>query len=312
MVGSDPFAVELLRERIFRAGRWRNLYRVANLVLAAYEIACFDLMGKAVGRPVSDLLGGAVRDRISIYGYVVADTPAAMAMQAAELVGNGFTTLYVKGGWETARDLAALEAIRDAVGPEPKIRVDGNEGLSPSGAISWISKISQFDLEFVEQPTPAIDIAGMKRVRDAAPMPVAANQGLWSTEDVMQVIRAEAADIIVTGPLWVGGLLSLKKVAAIASAAGMPFCRHSPPEGGIATSAGLHVLATLPELMDGNQIYLGAVVMQDVVVGSPREFESGTLPVPTGPGLGIDVDEDELERLAEIFETRGDYPQWVA
>jgi L-alanine-DL-glutamate epimerase-like enolase superfamily enzyme len=306
----DPFEVENLRMRIFQVGRWRNLYRVAHLAIAAFEIAFFDLIGKACDKPVYDLLGGAVRREISLYGYVVTDEPAAMAAQAKELVENGFGTLYMKGAWSRERDQRVLAAIRDAIGPRPRIRVDGNEALSPAEAVSWVKALEGFDLEFVEQPTPAIDLEGMRRVREASSIPVAANQGLWSSEEIVQVIRSRAADIIVTGPLWVGGLLALKKAAAIATAAGMPFCRHAPPEGGIATAAGLHVLATLPQLMDGNQIYLGAILTQDVVAGSPPSFERGRLRVPDGPGLGIEIDEDELDRLTTMYERQGDFAQW--
>jgi L-alanine-DL-glutamate epimerase-like enolase superfamily enzyme len=307
--GMNPFHVEGLRQRVFQMGRWRNLHRLANLAVAAYEIAFFDLMGKACGRPISDLLGGAVRERISIYGYVLNDAPQAMAEHATRLVREGFHTLYLKGGWDFGRDVAVLEAIRAAVGDTPMIRVDANEALSPAEAVTWIRRLAPFNLEFVEQPTPAVDLQGMRRVREGSVIPVAANQGLWSAEELMQVIENRAADIAVTGPLWVGGLLALKKVAAIASAAGMPFCRHSPPETGIATAAGLHVLATLPELMGGNQIYLGQVILRDVARPA-FSYEDGNLRVPQGPGLGIEVDQEEVARLASLYSENGDFRQF--
>jgi L-alanine-DL-glutamate epimerase-like enolase superfamily enzyme len=309
VLGMDPFRVEHLRSRLFSAGRWRNLHRLANLVLAGYEIAFYDLMGKAGQRPASDFLGGRVRDNVSLFGYVLTAEPALMVSAAADLAGRGFTTLYLKGGWDTERDARVLAGIRAAVPPSVRIRIDANEALSPAAAISWISRLSDFDLEFVEQPTPALDLEGMRRVRDASPVPIAANQGLWSAEEVLQVIRAGAADILVTGPLWVGGLLSLKKVAAIAEAAGLPFCRHAPPETGIATAAGLQVLATLPQLMDGSQIYLGQVLLADVVCRGLDPAEQGRLAVPAGPGLGVDVDEQAVRRLAALYDTHGDFAQ---
>jgi len=309
VMGMDPFRVENLRLQLFSAGRWRNLHRLANLVLAGYEIAFYDLMGKACQRPVSDFLGGRVREKVSIYGYVLTAGQPAMVTEAVDLVKRGFTTLYVKGGWDTERDAGVLAAIRQAVGPAVRIRIDANEMLSPAAAISWIKSLSQFDLEFVEQPTPALDLEGMRRVRDASPVPIAANQGLWSAEEAVQVIRAGAADVLVTGPLWVGGLLSLKKVAAIADSAGLPFCRHSPPETGIATAAGLHVLATLPQLMDGNQIYLGQVLLEDVVSGGLTAVDQGHLAVPAGPGLGVDVDEKAVRHLSALYDSHGDFAQ---
>jgi L-alanine-DL-glutamate epimerase-like enolase superfamily enzyme len=307
--GMDPFQVEHLRSRLFSAGRWRNLHRLANLVLAGYEIAFYDLMGKACQRPASDFLGGRVRDSVSIYGYVLTAEQPIMVSAAVDLAKRGFTTLYMKGGWDTEQDAGILAAIREAVSSSVRIRIDANEALSPAAAISWISRLSEFNLEFVEQPTPALDLEGMRRTRDASPVPIAANQGLWSVEEVLQVIRAGAADILVTGPLWVGGLLSLKKVAAIAEAAGLPFCRHAPPETGIATAAGLQVLATLPQLMDGNQIYLGQVLLEDVVCGGLDPAEQGHLAVPAGPGLGVDVDEQVVRRLAALYDTHGDFAQ---
>jgi glucarate dehydratase len=310
VAGMDPFNVESLRERIIQFGRWRNLHRLANLVIAGYEIAFYDVMGRACQRPVSDLLGGRVRERISLYGYVLTDEQSAMVANAVDLVKQGFHVLYMKVGWNLERDVRVLSAIRDAVGPSPRIRIDANEMLAPADAINWIRVLSQFDIEFFEQPTPALDLAGMRRIRDASPVPIAANQGLWSIEEVMQVVRAGAADIIVTGPQWVGGLLALKKVAALADAASLPFCRHSPPETGISTAAGLQVLATLPHLMDGNQIYLGQVLLEDVVEDGQLSFEGGDLVVPKGVGLGVDVNEDKVRHLEELYNANGDFAQW--
>jgi L-alanine-DL-glutamate epimerase-like enolase superfamily enzyme len=308
--GMDPFNVESLRARILQLGRWRNLHRLANLVIAGYEIAFFDIMGKICERPVSDLLGGRLRESISLYGYVLTDEQSGMVANAVDLVKRGFHILYTKVGWNLERDIRVLGAIREAVGPSPRIRIDANEMLSPFDAINWIRALSQFDIEFFEQPTPALDLEGMRRIRDASPIPIAANQGLWSIEEVLQVIRAGAADVLVTGPQWVGGLLALKKVAALADAASLPFCRHSPPETGISTAAGLHVLATLPHLMDGNQIYLGQVLVEDVLEDGQLTFEGGDLVVPNGVGLGVDVNQDKVHLLAKLYEEQGEFAQW--
>jgi len=309
VIDLNPFDVERLRKRIFDGGRWRNLYRLANLVLAGYEIAFYDLMGKACDLPASDLLGGRVRDKVSMFGYVPTGPVHEMASDAAALVGKGFNTLYLKGGWDIELDVRLLEAVRSAVGMSPRIRIDFNEALSPAAAVSWIQRLEPFELEFIEQPTPAGDLAGMRRVRDGSKVPIAANQGLWSVEDAMQVVRAGAADILVTGPLWVGGLLALKKVAAIASAANLPFCRHAPPETSIATAAGLQVLSTLPELMNGNQIYLGQLLVEDLAVAQTKYTNDGCLPVPDGAGIGVEVDEDAVRRLSVYYETHGEFPQ---
>lgn len=307
--GLDPFGVEVLRAKIIEGGRWRNMYRLAHLVVAGFEIAFYDLMGKACNCPASDLLGGRVREKVSLYGYLLTAPEEQTVSDAIDLVARGFSTLYLKGGWDLVRDYSLLGALRAAIGPLPRLRIDFNEALDPGQAIRWIHRLAEFDLEFVEQPTPADDLTGMRRVRDAVAVPIAANQGLWGTSDAMQVVRTGAADVLVTGPLWVGGLMELKKTAAIADAAKLSFCRHSPPETGIATAAGLQVLATLPRLMDGNQIYLGQVLVEDVVTEKMQYLSDGCLPVPTGTGLGIEVDEAEVRRLADLFDAKGDFVQ---
>jgi glucarate dehydratase len=147
----------------------------------------------------------------------------------------------------------------------------------------------------------------MRELRRTTRIPIAANQGIWSLSEAAAAIRAEACDVIVTGPPWVGGLLPFQRVGALCAETGIGFCRHAAPETSIGTVAGMHVLATVPKLLDGNQTYLYHLA-EDASDDLAPAFRA-RLPVPQGPGLGIQVDEERVAALAERYRTDGPFAQ---
>jgi L-alanine-DL-glutamate epimerase-like enolase superfamily enzyme len=168
-------------------------------------------------------------------------------------------------------------------------------------------QLAPYQIDFIEQPLDARDVLGMRELRRSTPVPLAVNQGIWSISEATQTIRLEACDVVVSGPLWLGGLLPLQRVGALCVENGIGFCRHAPPETSIATAAGLHVLSTLPALLDGNQTYL--YYLAEDVSESLAPARRAKLPVPTRPGLGIEVDELRVAELAARYERDGSFPQ---
>jgi muconate cycloisomerase len=186
-----------------------------------------------------------------------------------------------------------------------KIRVDANEAWPVGHAVSMIERFYPFNLEFVEQPVASRDLDGLARVRAASRVPIAANQAAFTHYDVLEVIKRRAADVIVTGPHQSGGLLQFKKIAALVETAALPLNRHAVGELGVGATAGLHVMATLPNLMDGNQIH--HQLLADDVLAEPLRLKGGTLAVPHGPGLGIVLDHDKVEFYARQYQEHGQY-----
>jgi L-alanine-DL-glutamate epimerase-like enolase superfamily enzyme len=306
LLGLDAFAVEEFTQRFYGAGRWHAMRPFANQALAGVEIAMWDLIGQACGQPVHRLMGGALRDEILCFGYLAQPAaPEALAQEALGYVEAGYTTIYLKVGLGAATDVRSAQAVRQAIGDRARLRVDATEAWDAGTAIQMIRKLEPFDLEFVEQPTPRRDLAGLAHVRRSVGVPIAANQSIWSEQDVIEVIRREAADVIVTGPLWAGGLTGLKKIAWLAEAAGLRFCRHSI-DLGVGTAAGAQVLATLPNLMDGNQILIQRLT-GDVIRPGELEYRAGRLKVPARPGIGVTLDPARLAEHHAYYRAHGEF-----
>jgi L-alanine-DL-glutamate epimerase-like enolase superfamily enzyme len=147
----------------------------------------------------------------------------------------------------------------------------------------------------------------MRELRRGTRIPIAANQGVWSLAEALQSVRLEACDVIVTGPYWVGGLLPLQRVGALCAETGIGFCLHAPPATSIGTAAGLQVLATLPTLLDGNQTYL--YYLAEDVSDSLGDRAAARLAIPSGPGLGVEVDPKRVGEMVRRFERDGSFLQ---
>ena len=156
--------------------------------------------------------------------------------------------------------------------------------------------LEPYGIDFLEQPVASRDLDGLARVRAASGIPIAANQAAFTHFDVLEVLRRSAADVIVTGPHQAGGIMQFKKIAAMVETAGLPINRHAVGELGVGAAAGLQVCATIPNLTLENQTH-HQLLAGDVLV-EPLTLDGGAMAVPTGPGLGVAIDEDQLERFA--------------
>jgi L-alanine-DL-glutamate epimerase-like enolase superfamily enzyme len=220
---------------------------------------------------------------------------------------RGFEVLYVKVGRGTERDRACVAAIREAAGPGARLRVDANQAWTPGEAVQRLTELAEFDIDFAEQPVHWSDLEGLARVRAAVPMPVAADQGVFTAAEVLEVIRKQAADVIVMGLHEAGGILNLKKAAAVAAAGGLPICRHGVMgETGVATLASCQAIAAIPNAIDGHQV-MHQLNTEEIVANMP-DFEAGHLPVSTEPGIGVELDEDAVAVAAERYDRDG--PFW--
>jgi len=277
--------------------------RFGGQVLAGLEMALWDLMGKAAGLAVHELMGGAVRDEIQYFGFAQGETAEEIAAEAKLLAESGCEVIYFKVGRGDALDIAIAQQVRAAIGPQKRLRIDPNEHWSPVRATRMIHKMCEFDIEFVEQPTNCESVAALAQVRSNSPLAIAADQLVFTPYDAYNVCRENAADLIVLGLHETGGLLRFSKVAHIAEAAGIDICIHGLYETGITTSAANQVAATLPNLDDGNQ-YMNHFLEWDIVKSPNLSLQNGKLPVLNGPGLGFELDWDAISQASDLHNKR--------
>jgi L-alanine-DL-glutamate epimerase-like enolase superfamily enzyme len=304
VVGEDAFAIERIMKRINVVGTWHHV-KATSPGIAAVEMACWDLVGKACGQPLVNLFGGRVRDRVEYFYYLSRKPAAEIGADARRGVDAGFRTLYLKAGSDDPRDdIERVEAVREAAGPDALIRVDSNEAWSTGAAIRIVREMERFGLELVEQPISGRNLPEMAYLRGQISTPLLANEASWTRFDQLEVIRHGAADVVSVDNQMDGGLLNLKRSAGMCEAAGLPVLKHSLGELGVAMYAALHVMAATPNFTCANQGY--ASFLADDVVGDdgPLPYVDGCLEVPTGPGIGVDLDKERVERYAELYRTK--------
>lgn len=273
--------------------------RFGGQVLAGLEMALWDAMGKCANQPAHALLGGKVRDEIQYFGFAQGDSPTEIAAEAGDLAKAGFEVIYVKVGRGDSLDREIVSQVRAAIGPTTRLRIDPNEKWKPAKAARMIRELSEFGLDFVEQPTPCESLSALAQVHAASPVAIAADQTVFTPEDAFDVCRAGAADVIVLGLHETGGLTRFAKTAHIAEAAGIDICLHGLYETGITTSAANQIAATLRNLDDGNQ-YMNHFLAWDIIQSPDLTLDAGRLPVLTGPGLGFELDWDAVERAKAL------------
>ncbi len=272
---------------------------------AALDIALHDLKGRALGVPVYDLLGGRFRDWVPV-GHSLGLMPIeAAAEEAAEAAREGIRHIKVKGGPDPERDIRAVEAVRRAVNDGVEIRIDANQAYTVPVAVRAITAMERSGLAIAEQPAEGIDeLAAIAR---AVNTPVMADESAWTPRDVLHLRDAAAAryvSVYVTKP---GGLYCARQMTAVLEAAGFEADLGGSAEFGIANAANLHLAAASPAVtvpaiipittvQGREQTQVAGRIYVDDVITEPFLYRDGALRVPSGPGLGITVDEEKLRR----------------
>jgi glucarate dehydratase len=285
-------------------------------VFSPFEVACLDIQGKAAGRPVADLLGGAVRDEVPFSAYLFykwgahpggasgaddwgeALDPDGIVAQAKRMVEEyGFTALKLKGGvFPPQEEAEAIRALRSAF-PSHPLRLDPNAAWSTETSIGVARELDGV-LEYLEDPTPGID--GMAEVARHAPMPLATNMCVVAFSHLPPAVRENAVQVVLSDHHYWGGLRRSKLLAGICDTFGLGLSMHSNSHLGISLAAMVHLAAATPNLSYACDTHWPWKTT-DVVVGEPFTFSGGAVRVPDGPGLGVELDRDALARLHEQY-----------
>jgi L-alanine-DL-glutamate epimerase-like enolase superfamily enzyme len=284
VIGRDPFDLE----------GWYTENTLGSYLASGVEMAMWDLIGHATRQPLYKLLGGAVRTKIELaacMGIRPYDEAKTIARQYLE---QGFTTLKTKAGRRAEEDLEMVRGIRDGVGDKLKLRIDPNQGYSPEVAFPLARDLEKYHLEYFEQPMPQGLITDAARLRRFTRTPIALNESVTTLDVVLQILQLHAADVVLPDTYQCAGILGVKKVAALAEAAGVTCVFHCAHDLGLKTAAMLHVVASSPGFTLANDCtYYG---LEDDIITPLHRIESGHMEVPEGPGLGVVVDEKKLAK----------------
>lgn len=266
------------------------------LALSAVEMACVDATARGWGVPVHEYLGGAVLEELEFNAWVGILPPEEAGRRAAEAQASGFRSAKVKIGGDPDADVHRVKAVREAVGPGFRIRVDANEGYGAPAAIQLAHALAPFDVELFEQPVPAADLEGLAAVKAARTgIPVMADESITGPASLLAIIRRDAADIIKLKVMNSGGLRRTMDMIAIAEAAGMRCVLGHGFGLGVSTLAEVMVAAASPNVMPGLEC-VGPLKTAGDIVRHKLDLSGGRLLLPTSAGLGAELDEEALGR----------------
>ncbi|HLJ12189.1 MAG TPA: mandelate racemase/muconate lactonizing enzyme family protein, partial [Planctomycetaceae bacterium] len=307
VIGRDPWQSEAIARDFFRTALWDHRPQTGNFAFAGIDQALWDLCGKACGQPLYRLFGGALRQDVDYFYYLSRGSPEHIARQAADGVARGYTCFYLKVGVGEQAETAMLDALREAIGPSCKIRVDANQAWNVPQAARLLNRWdAAFGIDFAEAPVPIDPVENMRELRGRVPVALCANEGLGRVEDCLRVIRARCADVLCFSSYWVGSLGNFLRLSWAAHWEGQLVCKHTHGELGIAAAAGQHALLAIPNAIDGAQ--QTAALMADDILTEPIAIASGPRwGAIEQPGLGIEIDEAKLNRYHECYLRDGQF-----
>jgi L-alanine-DL-glutamate epimerase-like enolase superfamily enzyme len=312
VLNQDPWNSEAIAHEVFRTGLWEYRAMTGNFAFAGIDMALWDLCGKDCGKPLYRLFGGAMRQSVDYFYYLSRGTPAEIAAQARDGIARGYDCFYLKVGVESRGEEEMLAALRQAAGPEARIRIDANEAWSLPEAVRLLNRWDEmFGIEYAEAPVAASPITLMQELRQRVPVALCANEGLERQSEVTRMIASGAADMLCFSSYWVGSLRRFHSLCHAANIAGIKICKHTHGELGIAAAAGQHMLLTLPNVARGNQ--QTAAMMTDDLLTALLPIATGpSWGLIEGPGLGIEIDETKLARYHEAFRRDGQFLPYAA
>jgi muconate cycloisomerase len=300
VAGADPANIAELHRMMDEAIRG---YPYAK---AAVEMAVYDLAARALSVPVFQLLGGRVRERIPLAHSIGLMTVEEAIPEVVQAVGEGIRTIKLKVGVDPAHDLEMVRRVREAVGPGVGLCVDANQGYaSPAEAIRVLRAMEPSRLLYAEQPVEGV--ARMAEVAAALETPVMADESAWTPQDVLEIVRQRAADLISIYTTKPGGLYRAMQVAAVAEAAGLGCNVNGSAETGVGNLANVQLAAAAPAVTlscvfpvstpaEQQRGQVAGIFYRDDLIQEPLRLEDGCIVVPQGPGMGIGVDEAKVAK----------------
>jgi len=300
LIGQDPFAIERLWNNMHRTVIWRG-GPILSAALSGVEHALWDIKARALGVPVWQLLGGKVRERVEVYAWIHGSTPGSYAENALLRLEEGFRTVkytpmeFTGLGYDVAhgkRVEARVRAVREAVGDEVGMAIDGHGQLNPVNAVEMARRMAPYGILFYEEPVLPENVDAMAHVRRTCGIPVATGERLFTRYAYRELLVKEAVDVLQADVGNAGGILEVYKIAAMAEAFYASLAPHNPWSP-LTTAISLHLDAVVPNFLIQEIPTAGAPPGRARLVQQEIEHPvEGHLEVPDGPGWGVDLDEE--------------------
>jgi galactonate dehydratase len=306
-MGKDPFLIESLWNDWYRDSFNRNVSAPSITAMSAIETACWDIVGKHYGAPVYALLGGALREKVRVYAngwYTHVSGEDEFAERAKEVVRRGYTaikfdpfgTTYL--GASTAdvrRYVSIIGAVREMVGDDIELLIEGHGRFTAETAVRIAKQMERYSPRWFEEPVPPEDLEGLKKVAAKTTIPIASGERVLTTYGFAPLLETRAVDIIQPDIVNAGGLLQGKKISALAESHLVTVAPHQA-EGPLATATCLQLDACIQnfEIQESFDEF-NADWTRGLLV-EPIRVEGGSMTIPTRPGLGVDLDMDEVEK----------------
>ncbi|OLC53055.1 MAG: dehydratase, partial [Chloroflexi bacterium 13_1_40CM_4_68_4] len=302
ILGTDPFAIEDLVRRMYR-NDYARAGQIAMSAIAVVEMACWDIVGKALRQPVYRLLGGPVRDRISAYAngwYTVERTPEEFHAAAKRVRAKGYDAVkldpfgdayYELPAAERRRAISLVEAVRDAMGPDGEVFVEMHGRFTPAIAIGIARDLAPFRPGWIEEPVPPENLKALAKVARRVEIPVASGERIHSRHEFRELFEQQAADIIQPDLTMSGGILETRKLASWAESYYVLVAPHNVG-GAVSTAACLHFAAVAPnfKILEHFNDFAEPFI-KAAAPGNP-DVREGSFALPSGPGLGVTLDRD--------------------
>lgn len=309
-VGRSPFDIKHFTQAINDDFAQRRHSFELYCAQSAIEHAMWDIVGKACGQPVYNLLGGAYQRRIRVYANGWSDdckTPADYARAAERVVAKGYDAIKlspIPGPWRThiprereEHVVEVVKAVREAVGPKVEILFDALRRLAPYSAIRMGQAMEEYKLYWYEEPCHSDDLDALADVRDAVDIPIVSGETLYGKGAFRGLFERRAADIINPDVCNVGGILEMKEIAAMAEAYAVGVSPHNFNSTTMALAATVHASATMPNFLL-TEYYLPFAEFADKICPAQLRPVNGYIELPDAPGLGLDMDEQVLAKYA--------------
>ncbi len=304
VIGMDPFQVEILSQRLTR-DVYTDGGQIHMCAVAAIEIACWDIIGKALGQPVYNLFGGRCHQKLRAYAngwYRGPRTPESFAEKAAEVVRRGYTALKFDpfgDNWrvlprrEFDLSLDIIRAVRAAVGDQVDILIEGHCRFNVATAIEFAEAMAEFRPMWFEEPVPHTDIQAMVEVARRSPVPIATGENFFNKQQFAELLAHRAVSIYQPEPLNLGGLFAARKIADMVDAYYGMIAPHSA-QGPVCSAACVQLNASIPNFLI-HEIFdeFNEPWEKDIVI-NPVEVVDGYIEISERPGLGIDLKVEEI------------------
>ena len=308
LIGQDPSHIEKLWIEMYRNYTYLGSRGLITTVISGINMALWDLKGKALGKPVYDLLGGPVRDSILLYTHPQYSTPREFAQSGKDLVAQGFTALkndpfhaemmpyhtaYVGGHISREGERAGAEmiaALREAVGPDIEILIDAHGNFNVATAMRCIRALEPYNITWFEEPVPPEGVDALRQIRAQTDVDLCVGERLYTRWDFLPVLRDGLANYLMPDVCWTGGISELKKIATLAEAYFVPVSPHNAM-GPLQILAGAHVMMTTPNFyrLEMASLWLSQF---NAAITPALDVRNGTLYLSDRPGLGVELNKD--------------------